>query len=389
MPTFDEMGKVKIPYYQVRRNGRGFWEPNTRMRAFGFVSTACGQDGPAAWAIAEAMNLKWQQSRKTGSALPAEPLPTPGHLKVYPSRSLGEAFQNYRLTTEWARKAPRTREDWERGWKRIEPMFGAYPPTHADLALVSDWRAAVETKYGLREAHRAMKIWRALWKVCAAMKYCRADEDPSLAVRNTEPKGRKETWTEGEAVRLVKRAIRMGYLGLAGALACMWDGAVSPVDARSLTLAQRCSDEHGTWFELGRAKTGRDAVLTLSRRSERLLEWYLQKTFGRSEPIPSMAIFRTRRGNKYLKNAFSEDFRDVRAVEFPGDTRMMLDFRRSGAVEAVAGGAAPAHLSAKLANSIGQSKKLEATYAPVRITAVRQADDARRAGRKQIRKEQK
>jgi hypothetical protein len=66
---------------------------------------------------------------------------------------------------------------------------------------------------------------------------------------------------------------------------------------------------------------------------------------------------------------------------------MMLDFRRSGAVEAVAGGAAPAQLSAKLANSIGQSKKLEATYAPIRVAAVRQADDARKTGRTRIRKE--
>ncbi|MEK1890070.1 MAG: hypothetical protein AAAB35_21400, partial [Phyllobacterium sp.] len=72
-------------------------------------------------------------------------------------------------------------------------------------------------------------------------------------------------------------------------------------------------------------------------------------------------------------------------IEFPGDKRMMLDFRRSGAVEAVAGGAAPAQLSAKLANSIGESKKLEATYAPIQVTAVRSADEARRTGRSKLR----
>jgi hypothetical protein len=257
------------------------------------------------------------------------------------------------------------------------------------MATLSTWRETIERTKSLREAHRAMKIWRALWKVAAAMHYCLKDADPSLAVRNSEPQGRKSTWSEGEAVRLVKTSLRLGYHGLAVALACMWDGAVSPVDARSLTLSQRRQDGHGTWFELGRAKTGRDAVLTLSRRTERLLNWYLEKTFGDAEPIGSMQIFRTRRGNKYLKNAFSEDFRDVRAVTFPGDTRMMLDFRRLGAVEAVAGGAAPAQLSAKLANSIGQSKKLEATYAPVRVAAIRQADDARKAGRKRMREEQK
>jgi hypothetical protein len=301
---------------------------------------------------------------------------------------MGEAFQKYRATEEWTRKKPRTREDWERGWKLIEPAFGEYAPGKATMAAVSAWRLRIEEIKGLREAHRAMKIWRALWKVAAAMRYCRADEDPSLAVRNSEPSGRKETWTEGEAVRLVKRAIRMEYFGLAGALACMWDGAVSPIDARSLMLSQRHSDGTGTWFELDRAKTGRDAVLTLSKRTNAYLEWYLQKTFGDAEPIGSMQIFRTRRGAAYRKNSFSEDFRDIRKVEFPADTRMMLDFRRSGAVEAVAGGVAHAQLSAKLANSIGQSKKLEATYAPVRVAAVRQADDARKVGRKRMRDEQ-
>ena len=46
------MGKVEIPYYTVRRNGRGFWEPTKRMRALGFQSVPCGDDGPSAWALA-------------------------------------------------------------------------------------------------------------------------------------------------------------------------------------------------------------------------------------------------------------------------------------------------------------------------------------------------
>ena len=45
--------RVKIPYYTVRRNGRGFWEPRAAMRPFGFTSVPCGPDGPEAWAIAE------------------------------------------------------------------------------------------------------------------------------------------------------------------------------------------------------------------------------------------------------------------------------------------------------------------------------------------------
>ena len=48
----------------------------------------------------------------------------PEELTVYPPRSLGEAFRRYRRTDEWTEKAPRTREDWWRAWKRIKPVFG-------------------------------------------------------------------------------------------------------------------------------------------------------------------------------------------------------------------------------------------------------------------------
>ncbi|CAN7498457.1 hypothetical protein LJR231_003510 [Phyllobacterium sp. LjRoot231] len=331
------------------------------------------------------MNAAWQTARRLPKGSVPAPAPAQSE-KVYPVGSLGEAFARYRTTDEWkTTKKARTREDWWRGWKYIDPVFGEFPPSWADMETLSSWRKNIEEQKSLREAHRAMKIWRALWKVAAALKYCKRDDDPSLAVTNSEPKGRSQTWTEGEAIRLVKRALRMRYNGLAAALACMWDGSVSPVDARSLMLSQRFKDGKGTWFELERGKTGRDAVLTLSRRTNRLLEWYIKATFGDADPIGSMKIFRTRRGAAYTKNSFAEDFRDIRKVEFPGDTRMMMDFRRSGAVEAVAGAASPAQLSAKMANSIGQSKKLEQTYAPVRVAAVREADVARQAGRKTLR----
>jgi hypothetical protein len=58
---------------------------------------------------------------------------------------------------------------------------------------------------------------------------------------------------------------------------------------------------------------------------------------------------------------------------FPGDTRKLMDMRRSGVVEAIAGGTDAVGLSAKLANSIGRSNALHKTYAPIEIEAVREA----------------
>jgi hypothetical protein len=319
-------------------------------------------------------------------------------VKKWPKGSIGEAFDIYRSTAEWNKKELRTREDWERAWRYIGSTYGDCAPTAVTMPLLSQWRQDIEDDISLREAHRAIKIWRALWKIMASMALCVPNADPSFGNRNTEPKGRKETWQEGEAVRLVKRAFRMGYFGLSTALACMWDGAVSPVDARTLTLGQRHRDARGTWFEISRTKTGRDGVLTLSRRTERLLDWYLAHQFGNAEPISNMTIFRTkgyapgpkggrpRGGAAYTKNSLAEDFRAVRAAEFPGDTRKMLDFRRSGSVEAVAGGVEGTVLSAKLSNSLAESKKLEQTYVPIQVEMVRSADDARRIGRQRLRK---
>jgi hypothetical protein len=61
------------------------------------------------------------------------------------------------------------------------------------------------------------------------------------------------------------------------------------------------------------------------------------------------------------------------------------DAARSGAVEAIAGGADAVGLSAKLANSIGRSNALHRTYAPVDIEAVRNTDEARLKGRRKMR----
>jgi hypothetical protein len=98
-------------------------------------------------------------------------------------------------------------------------------------------------------------------------------------------------------------------------------------------------------------------------------------------------LFRTRTGSAYGREPLAHDFADVRALAFPHDNRRLMDMRRSGVVEAVAGDAGPIGLSAKLANSIGRSNTLHKTYAPVDIEAVRNTDAARLKGRRRMRGE--
>ena len=80
------------------------------------------------------------------------------------------------------------------------------------LAQISSFRRMVVATVSLREAHRRIKIWRVLWRVSAALKYCQRDADPSLGVRNVETQPRQAVWTDGEVARLARalgrRAIR-------------------------------------------------------------------------------------------------------------------------------------------------------------------------------------
>ena len=100
---------------------------------------------------------------------------------------------------------------------------------------------------------------------------------------------------------------------------------------------------------------------------------------------PEAVLFRNKSGNLYREDSLAHDFASVRELAFPGDTRRLMDMRRSGVVEAIAGDAGPLALSAKLANSIQWSNALHRAYAPVDIEAVRGTDEARLRGRKRIR----
>ena len=102
---------------------------------------------------------------------------------------------------------------------------------------------------------------------------------------------------------------------------------------------------------------------------------------------PDAILFRTRTGAAYGREPLAHDFAAVRALAFPGDYRRLMDMRRSGVVEAVAGDAGPIGLAAKLANSTGRSNTLHEIYASVDIEAVRNTDAARLKGRRRMRDE--
>jgi hypothetical protein len=99
-------------------------------------------------------------------------------------------------------------------------------------------------------------------------------------------------------------------------------------------------------------------------------------------------IFRNRSGAPYSKYTLGDDFRTVRTAEFGGlDRRQLADFRRSGAVEAIAGGAKAEELAHAMGNTLGASNALFATYVPINVATLRSVMEARRRGRSRLRDE--
>ena len=377
------MAKIKLRHYVVRKGKHGYWLPTPRMVEAGFRPVPCGHDGPDAWKIAQEWEQRWQEHRR-GIVVSTG--------RVWPKDTVGDAFGRFRRTESWKAKKPRTREDWERGWRFIEPYFGDQPPAKITFEHLDKWYHRLLVKKGVDTAYRGMKTWRALYEVMAGMHLAARGQDPSKAIRRKTPTARHQIWSEGEVVRLVKGAWRGGYHGLACIIAVAWDTSFAPVDVRTLTPAQTV--EAGTeWgFLIQRTKTGEPAFGTLSARSRRMVLAYVDQLGALV--LPDSPLFRSRgytpaskggrprAGVPYTKDALIDDFADVRRLVFgENEKRRLMDMRRSGAVEANAGGGSVEALSAKMGNSIDQNKALQKTYMPVNLAAVRAADDARLRGR--------
>jgi hypothetical protein len=399
-----ELGKDRIRYF-IYLCGRWRWRPTKAMRAMGFGLVTMGRGGPAKDSDgnpeasigdknrALALNAEWDRIRFGG-----DPLAARVTLKTYPAGSVGDAYQRAmalrkaeRLSKSvvWTNEQE-SRDDWPRAWKWLEPEFGDCDPKTIvpEHFLRIDRRgelrgliSAIEKAVSATERHRTIKVWRALWLKMRAMGYV-DDTDPSKSFANTAPDPRQAVWQRREVLRLVRRAWRMEYFGLAACMAVAWDTMLSPVDARRLTPTQCARDGHGTLFFLDRAKTGRAAAGTLTRWSQAIMLAYLKRLGVHIHG--DAPIFRNRSGAPYSKDTLGDDFRTVREAINTNDTRQLADMRRSGAVEGDAGGGTVSDQSNKMANTVSANNRLRKTYNPVNVASVRRFDEARAIGAKAL-----
>jgi hypothetical protein len=119
---------------------------------------------------------------------------------------------------------------------------------------------------------------------------------------------------------------------------------------------------------------------TLSKSGDWLVRRYLVELGV--EHAPDAILFRMRGGSSYGESRLGADFAAVEASIAPGDLRQLRDVRRSGVMEAFAGGGDARDVYEKFGNSIDRSSFLFKTYNPVDVEKVRQTEAARLEGRR-------
>lgn len=372
------MTAIKLRYVRKKR-GNLFWEPTPTMRALGFQPKALGPDVPAAWAEAQALYEKWLKARDGTEVVVQE--------QSYPTGSLGEYFRLFKAKSKaWRKKAPRTKEDYERAWKHIGPQLGRKTLSKIGVTDIEDFDEYLEGTVSPSERYRVMKILRALF--ADAITRLRLNiKSPALAVSNPQPVGRHQIWLGAEIPKLVAGARELGMDGMAVAIMIAWDTLFSPVDVRTASRSSLKRDATGWYLHRSRTKTDREAFGALSDETAAALLTYVDD-LGVAI-LPNSSLIRRKSGNAYAegvsgKNYFAQDFRAVRNHVFPGDARQFLDIRRSGNVEADAAGADKATMAELLANSMDSSSFLDATYTPPTVSKARQVAVQRIAGRERL-----
>jgi hypothetical protein len=395
------MGKDRIRYLTCNQWGGWRWTASEKMRVEGFQSRSLGTDEEFAFTEARRLNAEWDAHRN-------------GHERKsrigdYNSGTLGAAYSRFMQMREAERKLvgneltfeQRRRDDWPRAWRWLGPAIGDMKVERITPEIMLELRAKI-SKSSEHEAHRAIKVFRALWCKLPTLGHPKinVDADPSRPIRNPQPQPRQAVWQYDDVRRFVEGAWNEGYHGLAAILAVTWDTMLSPIDVRTLKIGDHKRDVFGTYFGIARAKTGRAANGTLSPWSEQVLDAYLEKIAA--DPAVTLhaaaPLFWTRGGlatgpkggrpwkpAPYTMDKLGKDYRKVRAIVFgPNEDRQLADMRRSGAVEATVGGSTGGDLSNKMANTISHSNFIHKTYSPAQLEAARRVDEARKRGRRAL-----
>jgi hypothetical protein len=190
--------------YTVRKRGKLFWQPTPEMKALGFMPKSLGDDGPAAHAEALKLAAAWDQAKANR-----------GKVTDYPAGSFGAYFDRFKRTKTWAKKAPRTREDYERAWKHMDswrpkpdrPTLSRTEILKITPELCEEFADHLERTLSPNERHRTVKWFKVLMQDANVRLQLRP-VSVAAVLKNPQPRGRTAIWLHAEIEDLASVAAR-------------------------------------------------------------------------------------------------------------------------------------------------------------------------------------
>lgn len=359
----------KLPPYLKWRDGRPRWEPGPRLR-HAFSARDLKNDA-GAWlgleaAIAKAKALNddvalWRKGVVTPTAKPKT--------SRKPSRTCDALWEIYEASPKWQKLAAITRRDYK---SKIGVFLDEFGPEHVAALTMADlytWWEKLYNDRGHAMANGIIACTRAMLSY-GIKKGWRVDNPAkSLGLETVEP--RVVVWSPSEVEDFVTKADKLGYFGVADAVAIGLHTCQRQGDVLHLEFVSAVNGRAN--FRQG--KTGARVSVPFSPALEERIEKI--KTRRRSGPIAELQLagelVRDKRGKHYTRETFGRDFRDVRE-KLAADQieagqkepsilgKMYLDLRDTGITRLALAGATVAEIRAISGHSLETIHKVLAHY---------------------------
>ncbi len=361
------------PRHFVIRPSGFYFQATPAMKRAGIFSEALGKEITAAVARARALNAAWDEIRRG-----LEPV---GKRPALPG-TLSRLVEELRRSDEWSDKAPKTIEELEYALAIIEPIFGAYTLKRITPDACRAFYGALREQGSIHRAARVIKWLRYLFNF--AMRYQKADSNPTLAVRIKHPKPRRALWREDQVLAVIAKASEVGRPCIALVVQIAYDTSLREGDILSLTwdTFQPSADGSGMSLVLDQAKTGRAIAAPMAPETVAMIE--ARRISEGTIPLATAPIIRGPHGRPYKKDNFTHRFRDIcRAAGIPDDLQFR-DLRRTVVTEVAEGEGTSAEVASVSGHSIAHSQRILDTYTVTSERMARQAQAKRNKGRPKV-----